>query len=226
VIRPPTAPTAPPTAAPRAAPCPPAAAAPIAAPLPAPMSPPPIVRWTGSYGLVQADEANANPTISTRGEICRLVATFMISAPPRVEPVAPNQERQRPEVHPKKARITTTFSCVIFRTYAHSVHGEDYCTLAGFGATLHGTLSRAPKIGLMHREVVPPDAAAASRIWDKGTCRHGTNLAADSLYSGVEAPVWEESKDARSRIGAGGRTCRHRLAGCARCAAGVEYGAT
>ena len=75
MIRPPTAPTAPPTAAPRAAPCPPAAAAPIAAPLPAPMRPPPIIRWTGSYGLVQADKPRTSPTATTRG----VIPSFVIS---------------------------------------------------------------------------------------------------------------------------------------------------
>ena len=73
MIRPLTAPTAPPTAAPRAAPCPPAAAAPIAAPLPAPIRPPPIVRWTGSYGLVQADNPRSSPTATTLGVICDFV---------------------------------------------------------------------------------------------------------------------------------------------------------
>src|SRR6516164_10143631 len=72
-MRPPTAPTAPPTAAPRAAPCPPAAAAPIAAPLPAPIRPPPIVLWTGSYGLVQADRPNMSPTATTHGVIRGLI---------------------------------------------------------------------------------------------------------------------------------------------------------
>src|SRR6202023_3204292 len=74
-IRPPTAPTAPPTAAPSAAPCPPAAAAPIAAPLPAPMRPPPIVRWTGSYGLVQADRPRTSPIATTQG----IIGGFVIS---------------------------------------------------------------------------------------------------------------------------------------------------
>src|SRR6516164_5337444 len=81
VIRPPNTPTAPPTAAPRAAPCPPAAAAPIAAPLPAPIRPPPIARWAGSYGLVQADKLNASPTTTTRGKICRLIIASVIPAP-------------------------------------------------------------------------------------------------------------------------------------------------
>jgi hypothetical protein len=76
VIRPLTAPTAPPTAAPRAAPCPPAAAAPIAAPLPAPIRPPPIVRWTGSYGLVQADSHRSSPTATTPGVICDFVISL------------------------------------------------------------------------------------------------------------------------------------------------------
>src|SRR5262245_13403053 len=74
-MRPPIAPTAPPTAAPRAAPWPPAAAAPIAAPLPAPIRPPPIVRWTGSYGLVQAD----NPKSSTTGSMRGASRDFVIS---------------------------------------------------------------------------------------------------------------------------------------------------
>src|SRR5438128_12254988 len=56
-------PPAPPTAAPRAAPCPPAAAAPP----PAPIRPPPIVRWTGSYGLVQADKATLAPVSASGG---------------------------------------------------------------------------------------------------------------------------------------------------------------
>jgi hypothetical protein len=77
VIRPLTAPTAPPTAAPRAAPCPPAAAAPIAAPLPAPIRPPPIVRWTGSYGLVQADSHRSSPTATTPGVICDFVISLV-----------------------------------------------------------------------------------------------------------------------------------------------------
>ena len=77
MIRPLTAPTAPPTAAPRAAPCPPAAAAPIAAPLPAPIRPPPIVRWTGSYGLVQADNPRSNPTATTPGVICDFVISLV-----------------------------------------------------------------------------------------------------------------------------------------------------
>lgn len=77
MIRPLTAPTAPPTAAPRAAPCPPAAAAPIAAPLPAPIRPPPIVRWTGSYGLVQADNPRSSPTATTLGVICDFVISLV-----------------------------------------------------------------------------------------------------------------------------------------------------
>ena len=78
MIRPPTAPTTPPTAAPRAAPCPPAAAAPIAAPLPAPIRPPPIVRWTGSYGLVHADTPNRSPTATTQG----VIRDLLIAQPP------------------------------------------------------------------------------------------------------------------------------------------------
>src|SRR5262249_35113716 len=77
VIRPPTAPTAPPPAAPSAAPCPPAAAAPIAAPLPAPIRPPPIVRWTGSYGLVQADKPNTSPTATTNAVAGGLVVVTL-----------------------------------------------------------------------------------------------------------------------------------------------------
>jgi hypothetical protein len=79
VTRPPTAPTAPPTAAPSAAPCPPAAAAPIAAPLPAPMRPPPIVRWMGSYGLVQADKPKTSH-IATMHGVARgfVIVTFIL----------------------------------------------------------------------------------------------------------------------------------------------------
>jgi hypothetical protein len=73
VMRPATAPTAPPIAAPRAAPCPPAAAAPIAAPLAAPMRPPPTIRWTGSYGLVQADKPKISPKAKMRAIIRGLV---------------------------------------------------------------------------------------------------------------------------------------------------------
>ena len=89
MIRPLTAPTAPPTAAPRAAPCPPAAAAPIAAPLPAPIRPPPIVRWTGSYGLVQADSHRSSPTATTPGVIC----DFVISLVPIRHRYSPERRR-------------------------------------------------------------------------------------------------------------------------------------
>jgi hypothetical protein len=73
VMRPPTAPTAPPIAAPRAAPWPPAAAAPIAAPLATPMRPPPTIRWTGSYRLVQAHKPKISPKTKMRAIIRGLI---------------------------------------------------------------------------------------------------------------------------------------------------------
>ena len=40
-----------------------------------------MVRWTGSYGLVQADKLNASPMRSAQGKIHRLVIVFLTFAP-------------------------------------------------------------------------------------------------------------------------------------------------
>jgi hypothetical protein len=129
VIRPPSAPTAPPTAAPRAAPCPPAAAAPIAAPLPAPMRPPPIVRWTGSYGLVQADKPSTSPAVTTQAEIRRFVSSLIITAPPdRARRKGAKDAVRNAAIRHifRKRRALRRYLRVSFLgTLAHNVHGED-----------------------------------------------------------------------------------------------------
>src|SRR5271169_5428033 len=43
------------------------------------MRPPPIVRWTGSYGLVQADRPRISPIASTQGIIRGLVISVFSS---------------------------------------------------------------------------------------------------------------------------------------------------
>jgi hypothetical protein len=52
----------------------------MAAPVPAPNRPPPIARWPGSYGSVQADRPIANPTANALDEINFFIASSF-SAP-------------------------------------------------------------------------------------------------------------------------------------------------
>jgi hypothetical protein len=111
-MRPPTAPTAPPTAARRAAPCPPAAAAPIAAPLPAPIRPPPIIRWTGSYGLAQAVNPRTSPAATMNGTSGLVIFCPAFYIASDREPPAPRKSHDKP-VRARSDKAAVRQLCVI-----------------------------------------------------------------------------------------------------------------
>src|SRR6266404_5482928 len=94
------------------------------------MRPPPIVRWTGSYGLVQADRPSSSPIATTqgiiRGFVIAVFSNVLLEWPfgPSGGTVinSPRQNAAPAKLHSDDWHIATPPLCVIFGTWACGTH--------------------------------------------------------------------------------------------------------
>ena len=118
------------------------------------MRPPPIVRWTGSYGLVQADRPSTSPIATTqgviRGFVIAVFSNVLLDWPFGAFQwhghKRPTSERRTANLHSEDCHIATPPLCVIFGTQAcgarqqhpiNAISAEPVVTMAGENQPRH-----------------------------------------------------------------------------------------
>jgi hypothetical protein len=179
------------------------------------MRPPPIVRWTGSYGLVQADRPSTSPIATTqgviRGFVIAVFSNVLLDWPFGAFQwhghKRPTSERRTANLHSEDCHIATPPLCVIFGTQAcgarqqhpiNAISAEPVVTMAGENQPRHLGM---PSLGELAeqgygRAYWTRSQPERSRVQSKHSRKRGPRIG-PRRTSAVDQLVWPETKQAQ-----------------------------
>ena len=179
------------------------------------MRPPPIVRWTGSYGLVQADRPSTSPIATTqgviRGFVIAVFSNVLLDWPFGAFQwhghKRPTSERRTANLHSEDCHIATPPLCVIFGTQAcgarqqhpiNAISAEPVVTMAGENQPRHLGM---PSLGELAeqgygRAYWTRSQPERSRAQSKHSRKRGPRIG-PRRTSAVDQLVWPETKQAQ-----------------------------